>query len=67
MAPISLGAKLALGFFLTLYFILLLGIALTPDALRTPVALGLTAGHWLVLAIHVLPVVAAWLYMGREP
>ncbi len=49
--------------FMALFAILLLGIALFSQGLAGMAFAGLTWGQLLVLGLHVLPVVAAWLYI----
>ena len=52
------------GFF-ALYLGLLLGVALFSEALASELALGLSLGQWLVLALRIGPVIMAWIYIGR--
>ncbi|MEM7079924.1 MAG: DUF485 domain-containing protein [Pseudomonadota bacterium] len=54
---------LTAGMFLALFLVLVLTIALAPEILAGAWLGGLTRGHWLVLALHVLPVISAWLYV----
>ena len=49
--------------FFAIYLVLLLGVALFSSTLAAPGPLGLTYGHWLVLIIHIGPVVMAWYYI----
>ena len=49
--------------FMALFAILLLGIALFSQGLAGMAVAGLSWGQLLVLALHVLPVAAAWLYI----
>lgn len=66
MQPVSPLAKTFVTFFMLLYFMLLLGIVLTPDLLSGFALGGLTIGHMLILAIHILPVIAAWTYLAQR-
>ncbi len=63
------GAWLVVAVFLGVFVWLMLGVANTPDVLARSVWRGVTLGHCLVLALHVLSVLAAWVYIfvGRPP
>ena len=60
-------AVVAVSFALLL--LLLLAIPLAANTLNAPAIAGITWGHLLVILIHVLPVIAAWIYTlkGGEP
>lgn len=49
--------------FMALFVVLLLGVVLFSQGLAGMAFAGLTWGQLLVLALHVLPVAAAWLYI----
>ena len=66
MQPVSSLAKGFVTFFMLLYLMLLLGIVLTPEWLAVSAVSGLTTGHLLILSIHILPVIAAWFYLGQR-
>ena len=56
-------AKSAALLFLILFLLLLLGIPNLQDLFAAPALGGISWGHWLVLALHVMPVAAAWYYI----
>ncbi|MEM7101096.1 MAG: DUF485 domain-containing protein [Pseudomonadota bacterium] len=62
---LSALSRWTVSVFFTLYLVLLLGVALFSDALAAHLALGLSMGQWLVLILHVGPVIMAWIYISR--
>ncbi len=63
---ISRFALGSLAVCLALLLLLLIAIPNFSDWLARPFIGGFTVGHALVTVIHVLPVVAAWVYLGRR-
>ena len=60
-------AGFAVTLSLTMFVVLLLSIAMVPDWLAQDAFGGLNRGHVMVLALHIPPVVAAWLYIYFAP
>lgn len=60
LSPLS---RWTVGIVFTVYLTLLLGVALFADTLARPWLGGLTIGQWLVLVLHIGPLVVAWYYI----
>ena len=60
---------IVVGLFLALFLIMVVMIANNPLTLAAPVFVNLSLGHLILLALHILPVVAAVIYikLGNAP
>ena len=56
-------AWLIVGAFMLLFLVLLVGVPLFAPLLASTGLAGLTWGHWLFAALHILPVIGAWVHI----
>ena len=66
MSQIPFFARCAVCVAFALFVLLLLGVPLLESSFAAPGLLGLSWGQVLLLAIHFVPVIFAWIYVWQR-